>query len=35
MFIFETVFIWKLVAENRFGALQDTSDKFITTKLDL
>ena len=30
MFIFETVFISEQIAENRFGELQEISDKFIT-----
>ena len=28
--VFETVFVSELIAENRFGALLATSDKFIT-----
>ena len=30
MFIFETVFISEQIAENRFGAMLEISDKFIT-----
>ena len=30
MFLFEIVFISEQIAENRFGALQKTRDKFIT-----
>ena len=29
-FVFETVFISEQIAENRFGALLEISDKFIT-----
>ena len=30
MFVFETTFISEQIAENRFGALLEISDKFIT-----